>query len=162
MNPYVFLVLLLSAMAVAQEKQAVKIYNPDADAGKEVQQAIARAAAEGKQVLAQVGGNWCPWCIRLEKLFSGNDTIAAMIRDNYVFVRVNYSTENKNLPLLARYGNPQRFGFPVLLVIDAKGMLLHTQDSGFLEEGKAHSPEKVLAFLSKWTVKALDPKQYLE
>jgi thiol:disulfide interchange protein len=162
MKSCLFLVLFLTVTVCAQEKEAVKIYHPEADAGKELAQALARAAKEHKQVLAQVGGNWCPWCIKLENLLRSNDTLAAMLRDNYVFIRINYSKENKNLPLLARYGNPQRFGFPVLLVIDAKGALLHTQDSGFLEEGKAHSPEKVLTFLSKWTVKALDPKQYEE
>ena len=157
---YGVLFLLVFGTAMAQQKQEVKIYNPQADAAREVRAAVARAAREQKHVLVQVGGNWCSWCVKLEKLYTSNDTVAAMLRDNFVLVHLNYSKENKNLALLAAYGYPQRFGFPVLLVLDAKGRRLHTQDSGMLEEGGGHSAEKVLGFLSKWTPKALDPKQY--
>jgi hypothetical protein len=152
---------LFHAAASAQEHTA-KLYHPDADASADLRAAIERAGKEGKHVLAQVGGNWCPWCLKLDKLCTSNDTIRAFIQKNYVFVLINYSKENKNLPVLARLGYPQRFGFPVLVVLDGNGVRLHTQDSGLLEEGKAHSPEKVLTFLRHWTPGALDPASYKE
>ena len=159
---YGILFVLLFGTALAQQNAEVTIYNPKADAARELREAESKAAKEHKHLLVQVGGNWCSWCVKLEKLYRSNDTVAAMLREHYVLVHLNYSKENKNLPLLARYGYPQRFGFPVLLVLDARGNRLHTQDSGLLEQGGAHSAEKVLAFLSKWTPAALDPKQYRE
>ncbi|MBI5645658.1 MAG: thioredoxin family protein [Ignavibacteriae bacterium] len=163
MTRIVILFLLAAAVCAAQPHATdARIYDPSADAAAALDNALHEAGQQGKHVLVQVGGNWCPWCIRLEKLFASNDTIARAIRDNYVFIRVNYSKENKNLATLERLGYPQRFGFPVLVVLDARGTRLHTQDSGFLEDGKGHSPEKVLTFLSKWTPSALDAKQYLE
>lgn len=39
---------------------AQKIYNPDANAKKDIENVIAKAKKEGKHVLIQVGGNWCP------------------------------------------------------------------------------------------------------
>ena len=44
-----------------------------------------------------------------------------------------------------------RHGLPVLVVLDAAGRPLTTQDTGALEDGKtAHDPAKVLAFLRRW------------
>ena len=56
---------------------------------------------------------------------------------------------------MQRLGNPQRFGFPVLVVLDADGRVLHIQDSSFLEEGKSYNAQKLLRFLNNWTPKAV-------
>ena len=42
---------------------------------------------------------------------------------------------------------------PVIVVLNSDGKQLTTQDSGKLEEGDHHSPEKVLTFLEQWSVK---------
>ena len=55
-----------------------------------------------------------------------------------------------NADVLERYGNPTRHGLPVLVVLDADGKQLTTQDTALLEDGDHHDPEKVLAFLEKW------------
>jgi len=52
-----------------------------------------------------------------------------------------------------RFGNPTRFGLPVIVVLDADGKGLTTQETDKLEEGDHHSPAKVLAFLSEWAGK---------
>jgi len=54
----------------------------------------------------------------------------------------------------------KQFGFPVFLVLDNKGNLLHTQNSAYLEEGKSYSRSKVDGFFTDWSPAALDPKQY--
>ncbi|HKI90065.1 MAG TPA: thioredoxin family protein [Draconibacterium sp.] len=53
--------------------QKVEIYNPDADAQKEVADAVKKASAEGKHVFLQIGGNWCPWCVKFHR-FVDNDS----------------------------------------------------------------------------------------
>lgn len=57
--------------------------------------------------------------------------------------------------LMKRLNNPQRFGFPVFVVLDETGTVLHIQDSCFLEEGKGYNEEKVLRFLKSWTPQAI-------
>jgi hypothetical protein len=52
-----------------------------------------------------------------------------------------------------RYGKPTQHGLPVLVVLDAEGKQLVTQDTGKLEEGDHHNPRKVLAFLDEWAGK---------
>ena len=150
--------ILASVIIFAQEKPT--IYNPNADAKADVKKAIAKAKAENKHVLIQVGGNWCSWCIKFHKLATTDAKIDSTIKADYVFMLLNYSKEVKNLDVLKTLSNPQRFGYPVFVVLDGNGKLLHTQDSGFLELDKGYDPKKVLTFLKGWNVKALDPKNY--
>jgi thioredoxin-related protein len=138
------------------------IYNPQANAAQEIKKAAEQAAREHKHVLLQIGGNWCIWCIRFHNLVQSDTMLSRLVKENYVVVHVNYSPENKNEQVLASLGYPQRFGFPVFVVLDAKGNRLHTQNSGYLEEGKGHSPKKVAEFLQQWSPAALDPKHYAE
>lgn len=150
--------MLMSYIAIAQH--GTKIYNPNADAKADIRKAVAIAAKERKHVLLQVGGNWCIWCTRFHNLVESNDTLSRLLHDNYVVVPVNYSPENKNEAVLAELGYPQRFGYPVFVILDGKGRRIHTQNSGYLEEGKGHSVQKVAEFLEQWTVKAVDPATY--
>ena len=57
--------------------------------------------------------------------------------------------------LLKRLNNPARFGFPVFVVLDENGNVLHIQDSSFLEQGKGYDEQKTLRFLKNWTPKAV-------
>jgi thioredoxin-related protein len=142
-------ILLLSIGVKAQ--QTVSIYNPDADAKAEVAAAVVKASAEGKHVFIQVGGNWCPWCVKFHKLINEDPKLDSLVRANYEIVKVNYSKENYNKELLASFGYPQRFGFPVFIILDEKGNLLHTQDSGYLEKDKGYDNEKVERFFLNWS-----------
>lgn len=132
-------------------QQAIKIYNPDADAKAEVAAAIIKAAAEGKHVFVQVGGNWCPWCVRFHKMATEDAKLDSLIHANYEVVKVNYSKENYNKEILASFGYPQRFGFPVFVILDEKGNVLHIQDSGYLEKDKGYDTEKVERLFLNWS-----------
>ena len=126
-------------------------FDPARDASKDIAVAVAEAKKAGKNVLLDVGGEWCIWCHRLDSLFIMNPDLDKYLRDNYVVVKVNWSTENKNEKVLSRY--PAIPGFPHLFVLDADGKVIRSQETGELEEGKGHSREKVLAFLHEWAVK---------
>ena len=154
----ILIFVLTSIIVSAQEKASV--YNPNADAAADIKVAVAKAKAENKHVLIQVGGNWCPWCIKFHKMATTDAKIDSTIKADYIYILLNYSKENKNLPVLHTLQNPQRFGFPVFVILDGEGTLLHTQDSGFLELDKGYDPKKVSTFLKQWTFKALDPKNY--
>lgn len=160
MKKFIVLFLLLSGLNEISSAQTAKIYNPQADAAAEIRLAVSKANQEGKHVLLQIGGNWCVWCLRFNELVTKNDTLATKIKSDYVVVHVNYSKENKNEQVLASLGYPQRFGFPVFVVLNGKGDRLHTQNSSYLESGDGHSPKKVLEFLTNWSPDALDPKSY--
>ena len=57
--------------------------------------------------------------------------------------------------MLERLGNPGRFGFPVFVVLDGDGKVIHIQDSSLLEEGNGYNESKVMRFFSNWTPEAV-------
>src|SRR5690606_26821717 len=155
------LFFILSVLISLVSAQDVKVYNPGANAAAEIRQAISKAGREDKHVFLQIGGNWCVWCLRFNELVTKNDTLSNKLKTNYVVVHVNHSKENKNEEVLASLGYPQRFGFPVFVILDGKGNRIHTQNSAYLESGKGHSSVKVLEFLNNWSPLAIDPRSYI-
>jgi thioredoxin-related protein len=140
----------------------VQIYHPEADAKAEVDAAVKRAAAENKHVMLMIGGNWCRWCKMFDKMQKETFAVDSALKANYIFVHVNFSKENKNLPLLSTLYFPQRFGFPVFVVLNGKGERIHTQNSGYLELGEGYDTKKVVEFFEQWGPAALKADQYQE
>lgn len=165
------LTILFSPVGAAATESAQenlkKVYDETIDPLVQLDNAIASASQSRQYVLCQLGGNWCKWCLRLAQFVSQDEEISKLIKDNYKFIHVNYNPRIRNLnsaeqaktdKLLKRLGNPGRFGYPVLIVLDGKGRVLHIQDSSFLEEGDSYSRNKVLRFLRNWTPSAVNGK----
>ena len=150
--------VLFTTITLAQEEK--KLYDPNADAVADIKLAVKQAANEGKHVLLQLGGNWCGWCIKFDKKVKSSETLKTTLEANYITYHVNFSQENMNEEAFKALGYPQRFGFPVFVILDEKGNRLHTQNSSYLEEGKGHSEKKILEFFNNWSPKAINPATY--
>jgi len=109
-------------------------------------------------VLVDLGANWCVWCHRLHHTLQTDAAVAKVLNDNFVLVLVDVNHRDgkkRNDAVNEQYGNPIKEGLPVLVVLDAGGRQLLTQESGALEDGKdGHDPAKIIAFLQKWAPKA--------
>lgn len=161
MKKYIlFLGLSVVLTGLFAQSSDLKLYNPEANAKAEIELAIDKASSQGKHVLIQIGGNWCRWCIAFSKKVSENDTLKSALEENYISYHLNYSNENLNEDVLKDLGYPQRFGFPVFVILDGNGKRLHTQNSVYLEEGKGHNAKKILNFFNHWSPTAIDPKSY--
>ena len=157
------MVLVLPFLAGAQDGLK-KVYDESIDQNVQIDQALKQAKAEGKFVICQVGGNWCPWCLRFADFITKDAEISQLIDKNFVYVHVDYSPRSfKDDPekkkrtekMMKRLNNPGRFGYPVFVVLDAKGNVLHIQDSSFLEEGQGYNKEKVVRFFKNRTPEAV-------
>lgn len=135
--------LLLAPGAHAERKA---IYNPDADARADIQAAVAKAAKENKRVLIQWGANWCGWCHLLHQFFEEDAEAKSILAASYIVVLVD---TDKNKDLLEEMAVEPR-GIPYITILDATGKKLVDQDTGALETGSRHDPEKVNPFLKKW------------
>jgi thioredoxin-related protein len=158
MRIFLALAVLLSLNAFSAD--STKLYNPNANVEKDVAEAVAKAKKLKKHVMIQVGGNWCSWCYKLNAFLMTDSTLKNLLEANYVVYHLNYSPENKNLAYLKKAGYPQRFGFPALLILDANGKQLHTQDSALLEKGNGYDYEKVKFFLQNWSPAAFNEALY--
>ena len=153
-----FSIIISCSTLFAQEKM---LYQPTANAAKDIAAAVKKAAAENKHVLIQAGGNWCSWCIEFARFAKATPKIDSVMNAGYVWYHLNFSKENENKEVFAKYGYPQRFGFPVFIILNGKGERIHTQNSEYLEDGKkSYRPAKVQAFLEMWAPRALNPLMY--
>ena len=153
------LVSLVSGLVYAQTKETPKdvgtqreMFDPKRDSDKDLQDAVALAAKTHQRILLDVGGEWCSWCHKLDKFFQDNKDVTEFLHSNYIVVKVNFSKENKNEKFLSKF--PEVKGYPHLFVLDSKGKLLQSQDTGALESGDHHDHDKVFNFLKKWAPKA--------
>ena len=129
-------------------------FDPQRDAPKDVRTATTLAKAQGKRVIVDVGGEWCKWCHFLDKFIDATPEVKTALDKNFVWVKVNWSPDNKNVALLSQW--PKIKGYPHLFVLDAEGKLLHSQNTGDLEaeEGKdTYDKTKVMAFINQQVAK---------
>ena len=84
------LAVLLTATTDAQTGLN-KVYNEDINPIEQIDQTVAKAKTEGKFVICQVGGNWCPWCLRFADFITNDSTISKVIADNFEYIHVNYN-----------------------------------------------------------------------
>lgn len=161
------ILMVTTVMTITAQTALKKVYNENIDPMEQIDKALVNAKAKGKYVVCQVGGNWCPWCLRFADFAEKNQAVNKVINDNFVYIHVNYNPRKaggeeaakKAAKLMQRLDNPARFGFPVFVVLDANGKVLHTQDSSFLEEEKSYSEKKVLRFFNNWTPAAVENKK---
>ena len=155
------LVITICLFSYTANAQETKLYNPSANAEKDISAAVKQAKAGNKFVLLQGGGNWCSWCIEFARFCKADPKIDSIMKSAFVWYHLNWSKENENKKTFAKYGYPQRFGYPVFIILNGKGERLNTQNSEYLEDGKkSYSREKVIAFLEMWSPRALNPKMY--
>lgn len=128
-RPLVFLasVLLLPVFASGAEK----LYDPLRDPAKDLQMAEERASAQHKNILLDVGGNWCSWCLILEKAIHTTPALQSLLDAHYVVLHVNWSPENNNDAFLKKYGKIE--GFPHLVVLSATGSVLANTETDVFE-----------------------------
>lgn len=125
-------------------------YDPKADAVAQIDSAISEAKERGKNVVLQVGGSWCPWCVRLHKFLTDDTELRRRVTEDYVWVQIYYGKENKNEKALSRLGDLRGYGVPVLVVLSPEGKVVHIQNTGELEEGEGYSKARVLEFLDRY------------
>lgn len=162
MKRQIIFFLLLALSLTVRANYADSLYHPLADAKKDIADAIKKAKQEKKHVLIQAGGNWCSWCLEFNRVTTTDKKIDSAIQADYIVYHLNWSPQNKNYEIFKKYGFPIRFGFPVFLILDADGNLIHTENSSYLEEGKSYNRKKIMEFFENWRPAALDEKNYTQ
>jgi len=134
-------------------KQPLKLnpnlYNGQADAKREIKDALEHAASAHKNVILVFGGNWCYDCHVLDLAFH-HPEIEPTLKAHFLVVHVDVGEYDKNLDLAERYQVPLKKGVPALAVLAPDGKLLYSQQAGEFESARSLAPEDVLAFLKKW------------
>jgi thiol:disulfide interchange protein len=130
---------------------AAKLFDPTRDSAKDLKAAIATAREQHKNILLDVGGNWCPWCILLDRTLAEDAELHGSVEKNYVVLRVSFSRENENQAFLGSY--PAAKGYPAWYVLSPEGKLLKAEDTSALEQdhklNAGYSKDALKSFLAE-------------
>jgi thiol:disulfide interchange protein len=142
----------LGAGAQADDLYVIDGYHPEADPFADLERAKARALAEQKRILIEVGGDWCVWCHILDRYLEATPDVMAAYADSFVVLKVNWDSApdgERNEAFLSRY--PERAGYPHFFVLEADGTFIHSQNTVELEDGgESYDDDAMLAFARLW------------
>lgn len=148
-----------ASAATSESKPREPIYDTESPGEQLIAAALRRAQRDHKHVLIEWGGNWCGWCYKLHDVFTQNETIRPLVYEEFELVLVD---EGNNRDLMLEYGGSDRnYSFPHLTILDTEGKVLTNQETGSLEDGPVHDPDKVAAFLKQWVPAKVDAQQAL-
>jgi thiol-disulfide isomerase/thioredoxin len=126
-------------------------YDKTADAKRMVARAKARARAQGKLLLIDLGGNWCPDC----RILAGTialPELRAFLEARFVIVPVDVGRFDRNLEIPAHYGLRDRLaGVPSVLIVDPRSdRLLNAGHTAALSDARSMSPQALADWLARW------------
>ncbi|MBA6295650.1 thioredoxin family protein [Colwellia sp. MB02u-9] len=141
-----------STIATANELPLYsKVYDDKRDPFKDAQAAIGIAQASNRNVLIEIGGNWCTWCHKMDAFLAKNPKIYQTLHDNYVLLKISVSDSNENEAFMKSL--PPVQGYPHMYVSTNTGQMLLSKDTAELLDDLQYSAQYWLTFLAKWQVK---------
>ena len=123
-------------------------YDPARDPFVDGRAALKLAQETNRRVLIEVGGNWCSWCLKLDKFLAENPLIREQLHQNFVILKVNVSETNDNAEFMA--GFPKPLGYPHIYISEADGRLIFSKDTAQLLENSRYSVQRFQQFIDKW------------
>lgn len=125
-------------------------YDESANADAAVDAALARAKAEHKLVLIDLGGNWCADCRILSGVMALPE-VASFVDAHYVVVNVDVGRFNRNRQILTRFGVTRRLeAVPALLIATPDGALLDRDRIIEIQDARALTPQAIVDWLAQW------------
>jgi thiol:disulfide interchange protein len=125
------------------------LYPAGADAKKEIDDALTKAAAEKKRVMLIFGGNWCYDCHVLDRALHDGEA-GEIMTQSFLLVHVDIGEGDKNLDLLEKYKIPLEKGVPAVAILKAGGDLLFSSHDGEFEAARRMMKRDLVAFLKRW------------
>src|SRR4051812_2904724 len=101
--PLLLLLLLAANMAAAQVKRSKlrnhpirrthavlkrEKFDPKRVPKDDLEKAVAAAGKSGKRIVLDVGGEWCSWCIHMDKYIAAHRPLARLRSQNFIWIKV--------------------------------------------------------------------------
>mgnify|MGYP005989150355 FL=1 len=129
-----------------------KVYDDQRDPFQDAAAALALAQKTNRQVLIEIGGNWCTWCHKMDNFLAKNPEVFQALHSQYVLLKINVSDSNENNDFMKSL--PPVLGYPHMYVSTAQGKMILSKDTAELLAGNDYSKEHWLNFLTQWSVKS--------
>jgi thioredoxin-related protein len=159
---FLSLVILLTCLvisAVAQSSSAddllkpvavkTDLYPANADANKEIADALKVAGGSNQRVMLIFGGNWCYDCHVLDQALHDGDA-GKIFKDHFLLVHVDIGEGDKNLDLVKKYETTLDFGVPTVVLLNSTGRVIYSSTKGEFEPARRMMKKDLIAFLNEW------------
>lgn len=127
-----------------------KVYDDQRDPFKDAAAALTLAKETNRQVLIEIGGNWCSWCHKMDSFLAKNPEVYQALHSQYVLLKINVSDSNENNDFMKSL--PPVLGYPHMYVSTAQGKMILSKDTAELLADNNYSTLQWLSFLSDWSV----------
>ncbi|MDG1751808.1 MAG: thioredoxin family protein [Thalassotalea sp.] len=124
------------------------VYDDTRDPFKDATQALKLAQETKRNVLIEIGGNWCAWCHKMDAFLDKNPDIYKKLHAEYVVLKINVSDSNENEAFMKSL--PPTLGYPHMYVSTASGKMILSKDTAQLLAEDDYSRTEWLMFLEKW------------
>jgi len=165
------LVLLLTSAAFAQKRSTnddtelltpistkTDLYPANADAKKEIAEALKLAVANKKRVLLVFGGNWCYDCHVLDRALH-EGAAGKIMNQRFLLVHVDIAEGDKNLDLVKLYKTTLDKGVPAVVILGGDGEVLYSSTEGEFEAARRMMKKDLVAFLNHWKQKSIQNRE---
>jgi thiol:disulfide interchange protein len=126
-------------------------FDPHRNSFDDLSAALEEAKRTKRNILIEVGGEWCEWCHIMDEFYTKNPKLLALRDKNYVIVKADVSENHPNAKFLARF--PRIDGAPHIFILAAFGKLVRSEDTSELEDGQSYSVERFKKFLENYAPK---------
>ncbi|MDX2367901.1 MAG: thioredoxin family protein [Colwellia sp.] len=128
-----------------------KVYDDQRNPFNDANAALALAKKTNRNVLIEIGGNWCTWCHKMDAFLLKNPNIYKALHSKYVLLKISVSDANENDDFMKAL--PPVLGYPHMYVSTASGKMLLSKDTAELQDNDGYSTEYWLDFLQQWQLK---------
>lgn len=139
----------LAQVSIKHELPAYsQVYDDQRNPFNDANDALALAKKTNRNVLIEIGGNWCSWCHKMDAFLLKNPDVYKALHNKYVLLKINVSDSNENNDFMKAL--PPVLGYPHMYVSTANGKMLLSKDTAELLDNDGYSTEYWLEFLHKW------------
>ena len=128
-----------------------KVYDDQRNPFDDANAALALAKETNRNVLIEIGGNWCTWCHKMDAFLLKNPNVYQALHSKYVLLKISVSDTNENDDFMKAL--PPVLGYPHMYVSTASGKMLLSKDTAELQDSEGYSTEYWLDFLQQWQLK---------
>ncbi len=163
LSVFLFASTLSNAQAESKNNQLTdklpeysKVYDEQRDPFEDANAALNLARATNRNVLIEIGGNWCLWCHKMDAFLLKNPKVYQALHSKYVLLKINVSDSNENDAFMKAL--PPVLGYPHIYVSAANGKMLLSKDTAELQDNNGYSKDYWLTFLNEWQSKSAKQK----
>jgi len=125
------------------------LYPANADAKKEIDDALTIAANQNQRVMLIFGGNWCYDCHVLDQALHEGEA-GKIFKDHFLLVHVDIGEGDKNLDLVKKYETTLDYGVPTVVLLNGSGRVIYSSSKGEFEPARRMMKKDLIAFLNEW------------